>query len=111
MDENQRERIELHKTLQGSGERPGALRITRRIFLHKSLLTGAASVATYGWFPLIGTLDLTLAQAGGQATSFKFAWISDSHLLPKDVNTRFVDKAVRAMKEVQAMKPPADFLI
>ncbi|TMA08735.1 MAG: metallophosphoesterase, partial [Deltaproteobacteria bacterium] len=37
--------------------------------------------------------------------------ISDSHLLPKDVNTRFVDKAVRAMKEVQAMKPPADFLI
>ena len=112
MDENQRERIELHKTLQGSGERPDrSLRITRRIFLHKSLLTGAASVATYGWFPLIGTLDLTLAQAGGQATSFKFAWISDSHLLPKDVNTRFVDKAVRAMKEVQAMKPPADFLI
>ena len=112
MDENQRERDELHKALQGTGERPDkSLQITRRTFLHKSLMTGAAGVATYGWFPLIGTLDFTLAQAGGQATAFKFAWISDNHLYPKDVNTRFVDKAVRAAKEVQAMKPAADFLI
>src|SRR5437763_14198712 len=111
MDENQRERIELHKTLQGTGERPGgSLRITRRIFLHRSLLTGAAGVATYGWFPLIGTLDFTLAHAGGQAASFKFAWISDNHLYPKDVNTRFVDKAVRAVEEDEDMNPPADFL-
>jgi Icc protein len=74
------------------------------------LMTGAAGVATYGWLPLIGTLDFTLGQAG-QATSFKFAWISDNHLYPKEVNTRFVDKTVRAVKEVQAMKPAADFLI
>ena len=67
-----------------------------------------AGAATFGWFPLINTLDLTLG-AGGQG--FKFAWISDTHLYPKDVNTRFVDKAVRAVKEVQAMKPAADFLI
>src|SRR4051794_41741345 len=103
MDENQRERIELHKTLEGSGERPDrSLRITRRIFLHKSLLTGAAGVATYGWFPLIGTLDFLLGQAGQAATSFRFAWVSDNHLYPKDVNTRFVDKATRAFREVQA---------
>jgi len=112
MDENQRERNELHKTLQGKGERPGgSLQITRRTFLHKSVMTGAAGVATYGWFPLIGTLDFLVGQAGGQPTAFKFAWISDNHLYPKEVNTRFVDKAVRAVKEVQAMKPAADFLI
>ena len=52
-------------------------------------------------------LDLTL----GAQQGFKFAWISDNHLYPKDVNTRFVDKAVRAVKELQAMKPAADFLI
>jgi Icc protein len=112
MDENQRERSELHKALQGTGERPDpSLRITRRTFLHKSLMTGAAGAATYGWFPLIGTLDFVVGQAGQQATAFKFAWISDNHLYPRDVNTRFVDKAVRAVKEVQAMKPAADFLI
>jgi len=112
MDENQRERDELQKALQGEGKRPDrSLRITRRTFLHKSVMTGAAGVATYGWFPLIGTLDLVVGQAGQPATAFKFAWISDNHLYPKDVNTRFVDKTVRAVKEVQAMKPAADFLI
>src|SRR2546428_13015080 len=81
MDEIQRERSELQKTLQGKGERPGgSLQITRRTFLHKSVLTGAAGVATYGWFPLIGTLDFLVGQAGGQPTAFKFAWISDNHL-------------------------------
>ncbi len=108
MDEIQRERNEMDKELRGKGERPDqSLGITRRTFLHKSILAGAGSVAAYGWFPLINTLDLTL---GAQAT-FRFAWISDNHLYPKDVNTRFVDKAVRAVKDVQAMNPPADFLI
>ncbi len=108
MDDNQRERSELQKVLGGDGERPDrSLVITRRTFLHKSLATGAAGVATYGWFPLINTLDLTL----GAQQGFKFAWISDNHLYPKDVNTRFVDKTVRAVKELQAMKPAADFLI
>ena len=37
--------------------------------------------------------------------------MSDNHLYPKDVNTRFVEKTVRAFKEVQAMSPPADFMI
>src|SRR6266508_2340436 len=105
MDEIKQERREMEKILRGNGELPDrSLGITRRTFLHKSLLAGAGSVAAYGWFPLINTLDLTL---GAQA-AFKFAWISDNHLYPKDVNTRFVDKAVRAVKDVQAMKPPAD---
>jgi 3',5'-cyclic AMP phosphodiesterase CpdA len=98
----------MEKELRSNGERPDcSMAITRRSFLHKSLLTGAAGISTYGWFPLINTLDFTL----GAVTTFKFAWISDNHLYPKQVNTRFVDKAVRAVKEVQAMKPAADFLI
>jgi 3',5'-cyclic-AMP phosphodiesterase len=107
MDELQRTRSEMHRELHRPGERPAALGLTRRTFLHRSLLTGAAAgAATYGWFPLINTLDVAHAQA-----SFKFAWVSDTHLYPKTVNTRFVDKAVRAFKEVQAMSPAADFLI
>ena len=107
MDDNREERREMKKVLEGDGERPASsMGITRRTFLHRSLLGGGA--AAFGWFPLINTLDLTLGQAGA---GFKFAWISDTHLYPKDVNTRFVDKTVRAAKEAQAMKPAADFLI
>jgi hypothetical protein len=45
------------------------------------------------------------------ADGFRFAWLSDTHLYPKTVNTRFVEKAVRAVTEIKAMNPPADFLI
>ena len=84
------------------------MRITRRTFIHRSCLTGAATVAqTFGWWPLINTIDI--AYAADQP--FKFAWISDTHLYPKSVNTRFVEKVKRAAKEVQAMNPPADFMI
>src|SRR5688500_14764073 len=108
MDEILKERREMAKELRGDGEKPDrSLSITRRSFLHNSLLTGAGSVATFGWFPLINTLDFAL----GAVTPFRFAWVSDNHLYPKNVNTRFVDKATRAMKEVQAMSPPADFLM
>jgi hypothetical protein len=108
MDELQRTRSEMHRELSRPGDRPAAsLGLTRRTFLHRSLLAGtAAGAATYGWFPLINTLDVAHAQQ-----SFKFAWVSDTHLYPKAVNTRFVDKAVRAFKEVQAMSPAADFMI
>jgi len=109
MDHLRDERREMARTLEPPGARPDpSLQITRRTFLHKSLLTAGvtAGAASYGWFPLINTVDLAWGQ-----TAFKFAWVSDTHLYPKNVNTRFVDKAVRAMKEVQAMSPPADFLM
>jgi 3',5'-cyclic-AMP phosphodiesterase len=110
MDDIKREQEEIRRELERPDERPGgSIGITRRTFLHRSLLGGAgAGAAAFGWFPLVNTLDITLGQAG---SSFKFAWISDTHLYPKDVNTRFVEKATRAVKEVQAMKPAADFLI
>jgi len=60
--------------------------------------------ATYGWLPLINTMDIAHA-----ASNIRFAWVSDTHLYPKSVNTRFVDKAERAFKEIEAMKP--DFMI
>ncbi len=109
MSELERERREMDMVLRRPGARPDpSLRITRRTFLHRSLLTGvAAGAATYGWFPLINTIDV----AYGAEAAFKFAWISDTHLYPKTVNTRFVDKATRAAKDVQALDPPADFLI
>ena len=109
MDPLLNERREMARTLNAPEAKPDrSMAITRRTFLHKSLLTAGitAGATTYGWLPLINTIDLAFGQ-----TAFKFAWLSDTHLYPKDVNTRFVDKAVRAVKEIQAMNPPADFLI
>ena len=109
MSELDRERREMVAVLQRPGVRPDpSLRITRRTFVHRSCLTGAATVAqTFAWWPLLNTIDV--AHAAEQP--FKFAWVSDTHLYPRSLNTRFVDKVVRAANEVQAMSPPADFMI
>lgn len=109
---DRREQIRLmDRELRKPGEHPDrSVSISRRTFLHRSLIVGGASAAAYGWFPLMNTIDLAFAaEAGGQ--SFKFAWLSDTHLYPRDVNERFVEKTVRAIKEIQALNPPADFLI
>jgi 3',5'-cyclic-AMP phosphodiesterase len=112
-DEFSYARREMEKTLILPGTRAsGNPSISRRVFIHKALLGGtAATAAMAGWFPRINTFDMAFAQAGKPTETFRFAWISDTHLYPREVNTRFVDKAVRAVKEVQAMDPPADFLI
>jgi 3',5'-cyclic AMP phosphodiesterase CpdA len=112
MSEVDRERREMHTVLRPKGARPdNSMRITRRLFVHKALsagvAAGAAGAAVTGWFPLINSV--TIAHAA--EPPFSFAWISDTHLYPQTVNTRFVDKATRAAKEAQAMQPPADFLI
>lgn len=112
MNERNELRRELADTMQRSDERPASsTSISRRMFLHRSLLMGtAATAATCGWFPLLNTIDMAFAAAGGGET-IRFAWISDTHLYPADVNERFVEKTKRAVNEVKAMDPPADFLI
>ena len=109
MSDLERERREIAAVLQRPGAAPDRrTRITRRTFVHRSCLTGAATVAqTFAWWPLINTIDI----AHAAEAPFRFAWISDTHLYPQSVNTRFVEKVKRAAKEVQAMTPPVDFLI
>jgi predicted MPP superfamily phosphohydrolase len=109
----QKARREMRRTLWWPGVRPdNQVDLTRRIFIHRALFGGtAAAAATAGWLPRINTMDMAYAQEGGATETFRFAWISDTHLLPKEVNTRFVEKAVRAVNDVKAMDPPADFLI
>lgn len=109
----QKARREMRRTLWRLGVRAdGKVDITRRIFIHRALLAGtAAAVTEAGWLPRINTMDMAYAQESGATESFRFAWISDTHLYPKEVNTRFVEKAVRAVEDVKAMDPPPDFLI
>src|SRR5437660_8572479 len=109
MSELDRERREMVAVLQRPGVHPDrSLRITRRTFIHRSCLTGAATVAqTFAWWPLLNTIDVAYAAE----EPFKFAWVSDTYLYPRSVNTRFVEKVHRAAREMQAMSLPADFMI
>jgi predicted MPP superfamily phosphohydrolase len=102
-------RREMRKLLCERERQPDpAFSITRRTFVRRTLATGAIAGAAAGWLPLINVLDVAVAAA---SKPFRFAWISDTHLYPKEVNERFVDKTTRAVTDVNAMDPPADFLI
>ncbi len=79
--------------------------LTRRTFLNKSLALGAAG-AGLNFFDTFTTIGVAHAQQ-----NFSFAWVSDTHLYPKRLNTRFVDKATRAFKEVSALGNKIDFMI
>jgi len=86
-------------------QKPG---MTRRDFIQKSLLTGAAAIGAgavfSGGLPFMNTVRMAFG-----AEEFTFAWISDTHLYPRALNTRFIEKATRAAKDAMNAKP--DFLI
>lgn len=109
MSELDKIRREMATVLQKPGERPDpSLQLSRRSLIHKSCLLGAATVAeTFAWWPMLNTMEV----AHAAEAPFRFAWISDTHLYPKSVNTRYVDTTIRAVKEIQALDPPVDFLI
>lgn len=105
-----REALEKGELLEPGVSMPG---MSRRTFLSRSLAVagvGAGVAAANLWLPLINTFDVAYAQTGG-LQSFRFAWISDTHLYPENVNERFVEKARRAVEEINALNPPLDFVI
>ncbi|MCA9555355.1 MAG: metallophosphoesterase [Myxococcales bacterium] len=52
---------------------------------------------------------VSVANAAGDV-SFRFAYISDSHLYKKDLNDRFVRSLLRAVDDVNNMDPQPDFV-
>src|SRR5258705_11868319 len=98
MSELNRERREMVAVLQRPGVRPHpSVRITRRTFIHTSCLTGAATVAqTFAWWPLLNTIDVPYASE----QPVKFARVSDTHLYPRSLNTRFVQTVGRGSHAV-----------
>ena len=81
MSDLNRIRREMDAVLRPDGAHPDRnLKITRRIFIQKSLMTGAAAgAATCGLFPIMNGIEV----AYGAEAPFSFAWISDTHLYPK----------------------------
>ncbi len=100
-----REREALFRGLRG---------LDRRDFLKVSLAAlGAAAAKTSGLFPH-SFLPISVAHAAtakDPAGTFLIAYISDSHLYPRDVNDRFVKGLLRAVDDVNAMDPQPDFVL
>ncbi len=101
------------KYMTERGELFGALsNLNRRSFLKVSAAAMGA-VAAKGLLPPFSFLPVRVAAAAtgsGKGESFRFAYISDSHLYEKDVNDRFVRSLLRSVDDVNNLDPPPDFV-
>jgi 3',5'-cyclic AMP phosphodiesterase CpdA len=86
--------------------------LDRRSFLKVSAAAMGAAVAS-GLTHFQSFQPVTVAQdaaPSGAGPSFKFAYISDSHLYEKKVNDRFVRAILRAVEDVNNLDPQPDFV-
>ena len=97
------ERRELYESLKN---------IDRRSFLKVSAVAlGTAMASGLAWphsFQPASVLSPSTSSQG--AESFRFAYISDSHLYKKDLNDRFVRALLRSVDDVNSMDPQPDFV-
>ncbi len=86
----------------------------RRTFLQLSAkLAAVATAAGAGLAPhSFQIVELAhAAQKEGGETSFRFAYISDTHLYARGMSHRFVRAAMKAVEDVNALRPPPDFVL
>jgi 3',5'-cyclic-AMP phosphodiesterase len=86
--------------------------LDRRAFAKVSALA-AGFVASKGLFTPHSFQPVSVAHAQtktGKPESFRFAYISDSHLYERKLNDRFVNALLRAVDDVNGMDPQPDFV-
>src|SRR5262245_16240962 len=81
--------------------------LNRREFLRASSVAATGAVMLGGYEP--HSFQPVEVQAAGQ--SFRFAYISDSHLYERSLNERFVRSILKAVDDVNAMDPQPDFVL
>jgi 3',5'-cyclic AMP phosphodiesterase CpdA len=90
----------------------GLRRLDRRAFMKVSAaamgVVAASGVVTPHSFQPV---RFARAAVAGKSTSFRIAYISDSHLYERRLNDRFVNALLRAVDDVNAMDPQPDFVL
>lgn len=91
----------------------GLRRLDRRTFIKVSAgAMGAAVAAGVGINPHSFTpVSVSAAHAAGAGETFRFAYISDSHLYKKELNDRFVRSLLRAVDDINGLDPQPDFVL
>ena len=79
---------------------------TRRDFMRASGVAAAGAAISGALSP--HSFQPVDVEAAGQ--SFRFAYISDSHLYEKSLNERFVRSILKAVDDVNALDPQPDFV-
>ncbi|MCS6816907.1 MAG: metallophosphoesterase [Blastocatellia bacterium] len=86
-------------------------RLNRRDFLKIASLSAAVFTAKHVVPPhSFQVVDVVRADPQ-EKPLFRFAYISDTHLYERELNERFVNAALRAVRDVNALNPPPDFVI
>jgi len=88
----------------------GLKNLDRRSFLKVSAAAAGAAAgltAPHSFAPVTVAAD---QEKGGEGQSFRFAYISDSHLYERHVNDRFVRGLLRAVDDVNNLDPQPDFV-
>jgi predicted MPP superfamily phosphohydrolase len=86
------------------------LRLNRRDFLKASSMAAVTAVAG-GKFVPHSFQPVDVVNADAPEKSFRFAYVSDSHLYQKTLNERFVRSILKAVDDVNAMDPQPDFVL
>lgn len=87
-------------------------KLDRRSFLKVSTTAIGAAVVS-GLIPCHSFQSVSIAQDAASSekrTSFRFAYISDSHLYEKKINDRFVRALLRAVEDINSLNPQPDFV-
>lgn len=85
--------------------------LDRREFIKVAGLAAAVATAKTVMPPHSFQL-VDVVRAGTQEKPlFRFAYISDTHLYERELNERFVNAALRAVQDVNALDPPPDFVL
>jgi 3',5'-cyclic AMP phosphodiesterase CpdA len=90
----------------------GLKNLDRRSFLKVSAAALGAAAAS-GLLPSHSFRSVSVAQAAASSDSspsFRFAYISDSHLYEKKINDRFVRALLRAVEDINNLDPQPDFV-
>lgn len=84
-------------------------RLNRRDFVKVASVAAAGALASGKLLPH-SFQPVDVVRADAPEKSFRFAYISDSHLYEKTLNERFVRAILKAVDDVNAMDPQPDFV-
>jgi 3',5'-cyclic AMP phosphodiesterase CpdA len=88
----------------------GVRKLGRRDFLRVSGLAAAAALAS-DKLPPHSFQPVDVVRADAPAQSFRFAYISDTHLYERALNERFVRSTLKAVDDINDLSPAPDFVL
>jgi len=85
--------------------------MSRRDFFRTAAKAAAAATVAWNGLPPHSFQLVNVAEAKEAGPKFTFAYVSDSHILDKGMNHRFIRACQKAVQDVNALDPQPDFVL